>query len=215
MPLPTPDGPPSRRIDVASLPVRRRPPAPDPPSAPDQAASGAAAAPTGGGASVARDAEAAVEEFNTRILRQATRSAESIGTALERDRRLHVVLYVVLFTVGVGTAVAAIVQGLLAESVGEAVAGLGIAGLSAASFFAFFLARPLEALERNAIYTQWLAATVTAYWTRMVFLDDPDMVDAEIRAATTDLVGDLDKLARRHAAATARAAVPQAPAAGP
>ena len=25
MPLPTPDGPPSRRIDVASLPVRRRP----------------------------------------------------------------------------------------------------------------------------------------------------------------------------------------------
>ena len=100
-------------------------------------------------------------------------------------------LYVVLFTVGVGTAVAAIVQGLLAESVGEAVAGLGIAGLSAASFFAFFLARPLEALERNAIYTQWLAATVTAYWTRMVFLDDPDTVDAEIRAATTDLVGDL------------------------
>jgi len=212
MPLPTPDGPPSRRIDVASLPVRRRQPAPDPPSAPDGAA---AAVPTDSGASVARDAEAAVEEFNTRILRQATRSAESIGTALERDRRLHIVLYVVLFTVGVGTAVAAIVQGLLAESVGEAVAGLGIAGLSAASFFAFFLARPLEALERNAIYTQWLAATVTAYWTRMVFLDDPDTVDAEIRAATTDLVGDLDKLARRHAAATARAAVPQAPAAGP
>ena len=194
--------------------MRRRQPVPDPPAAPDEAVPGASAAPNGGGPSAARDAEAAVEEFNTRILRQATRSAESIGTALERDRRLHVVLYVVLFTVGVGTAVA-IVQGLLAESVGEAVAGLGIAGLSAASFFAFFLARPLEALERNAIYTQWLAATVTAYWTRMVFLDDPDTVDAEIRAATIDLVGDLDKLARRHAAATARAAVPQPLAAGP
>ena len=93
-------------------------------------------------------------------------------------------------------------------SVGQALAGIGIAGLSAASFFAFFLARPLEALERNAIYSQWLTATVTAYWTRLAYLSDRATVDADIEAATGDLIADLDKLARRHAMATARTPQP-------
>lgn len=154
----------------------------------------------------------AVERFATTVLEEARDRARTTSRALESGRRLQIVLYLLVFAVGLVTAVAAVVVTLRAESVGQAVAGIGIAGLSAASFFAFFLARPLEALERNAIYSQWLAATVTAYWTRLVYLDDTTTVDAGIEAATTDLVADLDKLAERHAAATGKAPVPAAPA---
>ena len=44
---------------------------------------------------------------------------------------------------------------------------------------------------------------VTAYWTRLAYLSDRATVDADIEAATGDLIADLDKLARRHAMATA------------
>jgi len=160
-------------------------------------------------------AAAAVDQFATTVLGKAEESARATSLALERGRRLQIVLYLLLFAVGLGTAVAAVVTSLLADSVGQAVAGVGIAGLSAASFFAFFLARPLEALERNAIYSQWLTAAVTAYWTRLVYLNDPRTIDADIEAATDDLIADLDKLAGRHAAATARAPAPGQPAEQP
>lgn len=148
----------------------------------------------------------AVDRFAASVLKRAEDNALLTSRALERGRRLQVLLYVLVFAVGLGTAVAAVVASLLAHSVGQALAGIGIAGLSAASFFAFFLARPLEALERNAIYTQWLTATVTAYWTRLAYLSDRETVDADIEAATDDLISDLDKLAQRHAAATVRIA---------
>lgn len=183
------------------------------PSAPLRPAGGGAAPPSGlptpAGASTATAER--VDRFTASVLQRAEENARQTSRALERGRRLQVLLYVLVFAVGLGTAVAAVVAGLLADSVGQALAGIGIAGLSAASFFAFFLARPLEALERNAIYTQWLAAAVTAYWTRLAYLDDQETVDADIQAATRDLIAELDKLARRHAAATARAPAPADP----
>lgn len=153
----------------------------------------------------------AVDQFATTVLERAAANADATSRALERGRKLQIVLYVLVFTVGLGTAVAAVVTCLMVNSVGEAVAGIGLAGLSAASFFAFFLARPLEALERNAIYSQWLTAAVTAYWTRLAYLNDTETVDSDIKAATGGLIADLDKLARRHAAAVARAPTPGSP----
>lgn len=147
----------------------------------------------------------AVDRFTATVLGRAEENARATSRALESSRKLQIVLYVLVFTVGLGTAVAAVITSLLANSGGQAVASLGLAGLSAASFFAFFLARPLEALERNAIYAQWLTAAVTAYWTRLAYLDNPETVDADIEAATRDLIVELDKLARRHAAAVAKA----------
>ncbi len=150
----------------------------------------------------------AVGRFAATVIERAEANARATSRAQESSRKLQIVLYVLLFLVGLGTAVAAVATNLMANSVGQAVAGIGLAGLSAASFFAFFLARPLEALERNAIYSQWLTATVTAYWTRLAYLDNPATVDADIEAATQDLIAELDKLARRHAAAVAKAPTP-------
>lgn len=121
-------------------------------------------------------------------------------------RSFHAVfwMYVVLFVVGVGTAVAATVKGYTASTATETVPALVFAGLSAASFFTVFVTRPLESLERNSIFSSWLIAITNSYWTRLMYLSDPQTVDAELKAATEDLVKDLGILADKYAAAYAK-----------
>ena len=113
-------------------------------------------------------------------------------------------MYVVLFLVGVVTAVFAVIRGFQANTGGEAVGTLAIGGLSAASFFSLFLARPLESLERNAIYMAWLTAVQYTYWTRLMYFSDLEKIDDELEDATQDLVRDLTTLADKHAAATGK-----------
>jgi len=89
---------------------------------------------------------------------------ENTGNMIESNgyirRSFHAVfwMYVVLFVVGVGTAVAATVKGYTASTATETVPALVFAGLSAASFFTVFVTRPLESLERNSIFSSWLIA---------------------------------------------------------
>ena len=159
--------------------------------------------PDAGRASAANEA---ARQFTETVLVQARENARAAMRALERGRRLLVTVHLLVFLVGLGTAVAAVVRGFMADGTAEALTTFGLAGLSAASFFALFLTRPLQSLERNAIYAQWLAAAVNSYWTRLAYLEDLARVDAGIEEITKDLVGDLDRLARRHAVATAPAA---------
>lgn len=118
--------------------------------------------------------------------------------------RVLLAMYIVLFIVGIITAVCAIVRGFQANTGGEAVGTLAIGGLSAASFFSLFLARPLESLERNTIYMAWLTAVQNTYWTRLMYFSDLSKIDDELEDATQDLVKDLTTLADKHAAATAK-----------
>jgi hypothetical protein len=147
-------------------------------------------------------ANEAARAFTATVLVQAQENARAAMQALERGRRLLVIVHLLVFAVGLGAGVAAVVRGFLSDDAGEALATVGIAGLSAASFFALFLTRPLQSLERNAIYAQWLAAAVNSYWTRLAYLQNLENVDADIEGITKDLVADLDRLARRHAVAT-------------
>lgn len=155
------------------------------------------------------------DQFARAVLAEAETSARSSMVALRTNRVVMIVLYVALFAVGLGTAVATVARGFVAEDPAAALATVAIAGLSAASFFAFFLARPLEALERNAVHTQWLTAAVTGYWTRLAYIADSGTVGADVHEATRQLISDLDRLARRQADVTGRAAVPQAAPAPP
>jgi hypothetical protein len=154
---------------------------------------------------------AAAERFSGTVIAHAEANARAAMTAVERGRRLMVAMYVLLFVVGLGTAVTAVVCAFAATGMDDALATIGVAGLSATSFLALFIARPLESLERNAIYSQWLAATVTTYWTRLAYFSDIGTVDADITAATRKLTTDLEQLATRHAAALGQVPVPQAP----
>jgi len=160
------------------------------------------------------EADLEIAGFARDVVAQSRANVIASNRAIRRSRSLLTVLYVVLFTVGLGAAVAAIVSGFTAESASEAAGAVVIGGVSAASFFSFFLARPLESLERNAIYTQWLTASVNSYWTRLAYLSDPKTVDDDLEDATRDLVADLRTLARYHAAAIAKAPTPAAPPSG-
>jgi hypothetical protein len=111
------------------------------------------------------------------------------------------IMYVVLFLVGVVTAVFTIISGFQANTGGEAIGTLAIGGLSAASFFSLFLSRPLESLERNTIYVTWLTAIQNTYWTRLMYFSDLEKIDDDLEDATQDLVKDLTTLADKHAAA--------------
>lgn len=148
---------------------------------------------------------AAIQRFAAGIIEESTASAKASSRAIRRSRAQLTVMYLLLFAVGLATAVAAVVKGFTATEGAEAAGALVMGGLSAATFYSFFLARPLESLERNSIYSQWLTASVNSYWIRLAYLTNPDTIGADLEDATRDLVNDLRSLARYHAAATAKA----------
>ena len=67
---------------------------------------------------------------------------------LRRSYRVVFIGYVAMMIFGVGAIVAAFVKGLTANSVAEAAASIGLAGLTVGIFVAFFVQRPSAALER-------------------------------------------------------------------
>ncbi len=157
----------------------------------------------------------AIQRFARSVIEESTKSATASSQAIRRSRTLLSTMYVLLFVVGLAAAAASVIKGFTADQGAEAAGALVIGGLSAASFFSFFLARPLESLERNSIYSQWLTASVNSYWTRLAYLSDADTVGADLEDATRDLVEDLRTLAGYHAAAIAKAPMPAPPGPAP
>jgi hypothetical protein len=149
-----------------------------------------------------------VQQFTRDVITATRGSAQKRLEAVRRDRALLTTMYVVMFLVGVGSAAAAVVKGLDAGSGGEAAGAATIAGLSAATFYSFFVARPIESLERNSIYHQWLTAVVNTHLLRIAYLEDVSTVGSDLEDALADLTHDLRGLAGEHAAATGKAPKP-------
>lgn len=142
-----------------------------------------------------------LKDFASEVVTANVANLGRVSRYLGTSSAVLLAMYCALFAVGILGAIAAIAKGLGADSGGEAAGALAIGGLSAASFLSFFLARPVESVERNTIYSQWLIATVNSYWTRLAYLSDPATVDRDLEEATRDLVRDLKGLADHHAAA--------------
>jgi hypothetical protein len=86
-----------------------------------------------------------------------------------------------------------------AASIGEAVASVGLAGLTVGIFVAFFVQRPSAALERNAIFMPWVSIVLTTFWTRLLYLDDPETLDAKLGQAAKEASEELSAIAMRYA----------------
>lgn len=128
-------------------------------------------------------------------------TSKNIRDTFERLNRM----YTLLFVVGLITMVAAILKAFFfTDGAADAVAVGAIAGLSAASFFSLTLIRPQESLERNIIYSSWLTAAINTYWTRLMYFTDTRTIDEGLQDAISDLARDLELIADKHAAATAR-----------
>jgi hypothetical protein len=117
--------------------------------------------------------------------------------AFMKPYRLTVWLYATLFVVGIGLFVLAAVIGLRK---GDSVVAIAFAGLSVATFLAFFLRQPLHALEENLEFITWLGVAFNTYWARLMYMTDPKTVQADLKAAEDDFRASVERLITHHAA---------------
>jgi hypothetical protein len=133
------------------------------------------------------------------VLRDDVQTLARTTAYLRRSYRVVFAGYVAMLVFGLAAVIAAFVKGLNADSVGEAIAAIGLAGLTVGIFAAFFVQRPSAALERNAIFMPWVSIVLTTFWTRMLYADDPATVDARLGKASKEASDELSAIALRYA----------------
>lgn len=149
-----------------------------------------------------------LQEFAHKVLVENVQSVVDSARANRRAFRTLYFMYVGLFVVGLGAAVATIVRSFMISSVSDAVTTFAFAGLTAASFYTLFLVRPLESLERDRIFASWLTAATNTYWTRLMYFSDQKKIDEDLVAANDELIGNLSALADRYATAIGKYPTP-------
>ena len=141
-----------------------------------------------------------LRELAAAILEDDVQTLARTTAYLRRSYRVVFVGYVAMMLFGVAAVVAAFVKGMTATSVGQAAAAIGLAGLTVGVFVAFFVQRPSAALERNAIFMPWVSIVLTTFCTRMLYLDDPETLDAKLGHAAREASDELSAIALRYAA---------------
>jgi len=127
--------------------------------------------------------------------RQNQRMFESTLAAFMKPYRLTIVFYAAMFLVGLGLFVASVIIGL---TKGDRVVALGFAGLSVGAFLTFFVQHPLRALEENLECITWLGVAFNTYWTRLMYANEPERVQADLKAAEDDFRASVEKLISIH-----------------
>lgn len=143
------------------------------------------------------------------VLKEARRTLRNTGRYIRWSFWIVCTMYIVLFAVGITSAAISIGKAIVARSATDAVATSVTAGLSASSFFGLFLARPLESLERNAIYATWLSSVTSTFWTRVMYQHDVNTVDKDLVEMTDNLSSSLLALAEQHAKAIGKLKQPK------
>ena len=139
-----------------------------------------------------RELAAAVLEDDVQTLARTT-------AYLRRSYRAVFFAYLAMLVFGLAAVIAAFVKGLQATTIGEAVAAVGLSGLTVGVFAAFFIQRPSAALERNAIFMPWVSIVLTTFWTRLLYLDDPETLDLKLGKAAKEASDELSAIALRYA----------------
>lgn len=104
-------------------------------------------------------------------------------------------MYRILFGIGVG---AFLVAAFLGIRDGATAGTVLFGGLSIASLIAYFISRPLQALEENLQFITWLGVIYNTYWTRLLYTMDPQNANSEIEDATNDAIEKIKELMDKH-----------------
>jgi len=118
---------------------------------------------------------------------------------LRRSYRVVFIGYIVMLVFGVGAIAAAFIRSMTATSIPAAITAAGLAGLTVGIFVAFFVQRPSAALERNAIFMPWVSIVLTTFWTRLLYLDDPETLHVKLGQAAKEASDELSAIALRYA----------------
>jgi len=123
---------------------------------------------------------------------------DDVRRAFMRSHNSTVVMYWLLFAVGVAT----VVTGIVLAAQGNALAGAVFLGVGVAAFVTYFISRSTQSIEENLLYITWLGVIYNSYWTHLAWATQRDTAQAELDKATTDALKQLEKLVNRHAKAT-------------
>jgi hypothetical protein len=116
--------------------------------------------------------------------------------AFMKPYRLTVYLYGILFIVGLSLFVVATVIGFQKDNSAVAIT---FAGLGGSTFLAFFVRNPLQALEENLQFITCLGVAFNTYWTRLMYMSDPNTIQDELKAADQDFRASVVELVARKA----------------
>ncbi|MBI5878287.1 MAG: hypothetical protein HZB53_11610 [Chloroflexi bacterium] len=84
-------------------------------------------------------------------------------------------------------------------------------GISVVTFLAFFIGQPLRALEQNLEFITWLGLIYNTYWTRLMYANDAEKMQADLEAINKAAVADLSALIDKHVAVAAKRPGAEAP----
>lgn len=115
--------------------------------------------------------------------------------AFMKPYRLTIWMYGFLFTVGIIFFVVAVIIGLRDS---KSVVAIAFAGLGAATFLAFFIRQPVQALEENLEFITWLGVAFNTYWTRLMFMMDTKTIQTDLKAADNDFCTSIERMIIKH-----------------
>jgi len=102
----------------------------------------------------------------------------------------------ILFAIGAGSFVAAVVLSLMTRQVAFSFA---FGGMGVLAFLAFFISKPLRSLEENLEFITWLGVVYNTYWNRIVYAMDQDTVQDDLHKINQETVAEIKDLIQSHA----------------
>lgn len=124
-----------------------------------------------------------------------TRIFDDVRRAFIRSHYSTLVMYWLLFGVGVAALLGAIVAALLGQQLNPAI----FLGLGVGAFITYFVSRSILSIEENLLFITWLGVIYNSYWTHLAWATKPETAQAELDKATADAIARLERLVGRHA----------------
>ncbi len=116
--------------------------------------------------------------------------------AFIRPYYLTIVMYALLFLVGIGLFLTAAWLGTHED---KDLSTLLFGGLGVITFLTFFISRPLAALEENLLLITRLGVIYNTYWTRLLYMQESKTLQADLKDATNDAITEINKLTDKSA----------------
>ena len=135
-------------------------------------------------------------EYMVNGFRQNEEMFKRTLAAYMRPYQLTLWLYGALFVVGLALVVVAAVTGIINDATTVPVV---FAGLGAGAFLMFFIKQPTQALEENLEFITWLGVIFNSYWTRLMYIQNVDTVQAELKRTNDDFIENIQQLIDKHA----------------
>jgi hypothetical protein len=128
----------------------------------------------------------AINEFSKKALEDNAKNLAESVSFVDRAFSWLRTAYGVMLGVGLLALLATIVKGLTADSGAEAGATAVLGGVSVGVLVSSLVLKPTDSMERNAVFAPWMLMVLNTYWTRLVYMNDPQTIDSQLQDAASD-----------------------------